>query len=627
MEKLNPPPLRPEPTTPMPGGGPTRPQAQHALFSGVPAPPPVFLGREAFSAEFIGLMRREAISVIAMSGPPGIGKTALAAILACSPKVLRKYEDGVLWAGLGLQGDARGALAAWASALGKDISHIPGLADRAQAVQRLIGDRRMLLVIDDAWDLDVARALQCGSAGCLHLLTTRDEGIARAFAGEQQSRALPPLSTEAALELICALAPQACASDPPMAQILAEACRGVPLSLELLGGFLAGPEQDISPEAGGLPARLTPAAERISARPRTRQDAGAVLQEVLLLSLDSLPGEARTAFADLGAFAPEPDRFSREAAIHVAGAPPETIDLLVARRLLVADREQLAMSQVVADVACETTSTGASARHGNYYLDLARRCRGEPGKIPPIYGQVKYAWSAAPDDAHLLDWIEALSHYQEYSGQWSDYLDWAERGLRVAEELQLPHTRGVLYNNLAKIYGNLGQRDRALTFYQQALLILEEVGTRAEVAMALSNLGTAYASVGKSERALNYYQRALPILEEVGDRHTQGIILNNMGKLYSDTGQREQALQYYHRALPILEELENYTVESTARFNLALLHRAQGRLEQAVAELRRAVVLEGQAGHPDLESDSALLAQVERELATPRFIRWLKKLL
>lgn len=619
--------MRPEPTTPMPGGGPTRPFAPPALHAGVPAPTPAFLGREEISAEFIQLMRREAISVIALCGPPGIGKTALAASLAFSPKVLRKYEDGVLWAGLGLLGDARGALAAWANALGKDISHIPGLADRAQAVRRLIGDRRMLLVIDDAWDLDVARAMQCGSASCLHLLTTREENIARAFAGEQQYLALPGLSPESSLELLCSLAPEACESNPAQAQYLAGACRGVPLSLQLLGGFLATPDSNLTPQSGSPVGKLELAAERLGRRLRPRQEPSTAMLEILRLSLDTLPGDARTAFSELGAFAPEPDRFTREAAIHVAEVPPDTIDLLVARHLLVADREHLAMSQVLADVACESTSTRAAARHGDYYLQLARQWRGQPASILPIYGQIRYAWSAAPNDAHLLDWIDALSHYQEYSGQWSDYVDWAERGLQVAEELQLPHSRGVMYNNLAKIYGNLRQRERALSFYQQALAILEEVGTREEVALALSNLGTAFAGVGKNELALIYYQRALPLLEEMGDRSALATLLNNMGKLCSDTGQRQQALQYYQRALPILVELEDYSLESTARFNLALLYRAQGQLGQAVSEMRRAVILEGQAGHPDLESDSVLLAQLERELTTPRIIRWLRKLL
>jgi tetratricopeptide (TPR) repeat protein len=625
MENYKPNLPRPEPTTPITGEGVPHLRNRPFLFAEVPDPPRVFIGREDFSKEFVELMRRDSISVIAVSGPPGIGKTALAASLARSPRVLRKYEDGVLWAGLGIQGDARGALAAWGNFLGKDISNIAGLADRANEVKRLIGDRRFLLVIDDAWDLDVARALQCGTPGCLHLLTTRDELIARAFAGDQQSRSLPPLSSEAALDLLKSLAPQVYEGDVELIQRLAGACRGIPLALELLGGFLSAPEGNSHPQAGFPEDRVAKAGERFT-RLKGRQDNSLNLPEILRLCLKDLPQEALTAFSELGAFAPEPDRFSREAATYVAGTQLETIELLVARRLLISDREQLAMNQLLADVACENTTQAAASRHGAFYLKLARDYQHEPGRISSIYRQIKYAWSAAPDDAGLLDWIEAMSYYQESSGLWSDYLDWAERGLRVAEQLQLTHARGILYNNLAKVRGNLGQRERALSYYHQALIILEEVGTRAEVATALSNLGTTYASQGKGERALNYFHQALPILEEVNDLPAQATLLNNLGKLYSDAGQSERALVYFQRALPILKELENYSLESTTRFNLAMLHRSQGRLEQAVAEMRQVVALEGLAGHPDLDSDSALLAQVERELATPRFLRWIKKL-
>jgi tetratricopeptide (TPR) repeat protein len=624
MENYQPNLPRPEPTTPITGEGVSHLRNRPFLFGDVPDPPRVFIGREDFSQEFVELMRRDSISVLAVSGPPGIGKTALAASLARSPRVLRKYEDGVLWAGLGLQGDARGALAAWGNFLGKDISNIPGLADRANEVKRLIGDRRFLLVIDDAWDLDVARALQCGTPGCLHLLTTRDELIGRAFAGDQQSRSLPPLSNQAALDLLKSLAPQVCEADQERIQDLTEACRGIPLAVKLLGGFFALPAGNTDPQAGFLEGQISSAAEWL-ARFKGRQD-GILLPEILRLCLKDLPPEARTAFSELGAFAPEPDRFSREAAVEVTGTSPETIELLVARRLLIADREQLALNQLLADVACENTSQEAASRHGAFYLKLAREYQHEPVRISSIYRQIKYAWSAAPDEAVLLDWIEALSFYQESSGLWTDYQDWAERGLRVAEQLQLTHARGILYNNLAKVCGNLGKRERALSYYHQALIILEEVGTRAEVATALSNLGTTYASQGKSERALNYFHQALPVLEEVNDRPAQATLLNNLGKLYSDAGQSERALVYFQRALPILEELENYSLESTTRFNLAMLHRSQGRLEQAVAELRQVVALEGLAGHPDLDSDSALLAQVERELGTPRFLRWIKKL-
>ena len=48
---------------------------------------------------------------------------------------------------------------------------------------------------------------------------------------------------------------------------------------------------------------------------------------------------------------------------------------------------------------------------------------------------------------------------------------------------------------------------------------------------------------------------------------------------------------------------------------MAMIYRAQGRLQEAVTELRRVVDLDRQVQHPDLESDLAMLAEVEAELA------------
>ena len=53
--------------------------------------------------------------------------------------------------------------------------------------------------------------------------------------------------------------------------------------------------------------------------------------------------------------------------------------------------------------------------------------------------------------------------------------------------------------------------------------------------------------------------------------------------------------------------------ESVTRYNLAMLYRAQGLLAEAVAALRQVVALDKQVQHPDLESDQAMLRQVEQE--------------
>ena len=52
-----------------------------------------------------------------------------------------------------------------------------------------------------------------------------------------------------------------------------------------------------------------------------------------------------------------------------------------------------------------------------------------------------------------------------------------------------------------------------------------------------------YDGLGERQRALEYYQQALPILREVGDRAGEATTLNNIGAVYDGLGDRAAALE------------------------------------------------------------------------------------
>jgi hypothetical protein len=141
------------------------------LWIDVPAMPAPFVGRETIVAELSArLVSGEALALSA-EGKPGVGKTTLAVALAHQRDVLAHFSDGVLWAGLGTRPDLPSRLARWANALGVDVSDRPTVEARAKAVRDAIGHKRLLLVIDDAWQLEAAQYLRCGGPNCVHLLT------------------------------------------------------------------------------------------------------------------------------------------------------------------------------------------------------------------------------------------------------------------------------------------------------------------------------------------------------------------------------------------------------------------------------------------------------------------------
>ena len=53
-----------------------------------------------------------------------------------------------------------------------------------------------------------------------------------------------------------------------------------------------------------------------------------------------------------------------------------------------------------------------------------------------------------------------------------------------------------------------------------------------------------YDSLGEPQRALAYFQQALPLIREGGDRAGEAATLNNIGHLYDGLGDRQRALTY-----------------------------------------------------------------------------------
>lgn len=627
-----------------------------ALFAGVPAMRPHFVGRDKLIAELADHLMSGEVRFLALEGLPGVGKTTLAVALAHHRQVLAHFRDGVLWASLGPreQADPMRALGVWADALGGNVSAILNQYQRQKAVKALISQRYLLLIIDDAWDVEVASALRCGGPNCCHLLTTRDKGIARAFAGLAQVRNVSELDDDTAYELLRQLAPEACQADPAAAQELTRAVGGLPLALELLGGYLAAPERsyfaDLSTaalaEIADPKRRLQLAQERLGEQGRK-----VTLQETIAWSLEDLPHGAVAAFYALGAFAPKPERFSREAAESVAEADAATLALLAARNLVEVEGETLTLHQLLADMARTKLDDYAKARHRKYYLELVNRDREDWQQIEVAYGQIKWAWQCTPLNASRLDWIGALQVYQSRRGLWHDRLNWAKASLSVAKardrgillssmgwaysalgdrEQALSHFQRALsyfrqsgdqgkladtFNGIGVVYRNMGKHKQALDYFQRALAIFGDIGNPGGMAYALVNIGLAYHNLDDHQKALDHLQRALPNFGEVGDQYGVATALNSVGLVYHKMGQYRQALECYQRASIIFDEVGNRYGKSIAHYHMAKIYQAEGNLVDAVEQLRQAVELAEVVRSSTLKGYKRQLARLEAQLA------------
>ena len=78
-----------------------------------------------------------------------------------------------------------------------------------------------------------------------------------------------------------------------------------------------------------------------------------------------------------------------------------------------------------------------------------------------------------------------------------------------------PQLQRLTMDSLGFIYHQLGQTDRAITCYRDAIALNRDTGDRYFEAIALSRLGDVYQTAGDYERADAAWQRSFEQLDEL----------------------------------------------------------------------------------------------------------------
>jgi WD40 repeat protein len=174
------------------------------------------------------------VAATALHGQGGLGKTMLARMAWDDPTIRAAFPDGVLWATLGQTPDLTRIQREWVKALGGDITSVTSPEAGRSELSRLIGDRALLLVLDDVWQASAAEALLVAGPRCRILLTTRDIGQARGATPIELDLMTP---TESRQTLRAALANRVL--DEATLNAIAERVGRLPLALNVLGAVLA----------------------------------------------------------------------------------------------------------------------------------------------------------------------------------------------------------------------------------------------------------------------------------------------------------------------------------------------------------------------------------------------------
>ncbi|MEQ8675746.1 MAG: BTAD domain-containing putative transcriptional regulator [Aggregatilineales bacterium] len=322
-------------------------ETETPIYGNLPPVPDLIVGREdalqSMQSRLAAL--RDATTttpkIQIVQGWPGIGKTTLTAMLAHDPYVHMLFPDGVLWTSLGEAPDLFSELTVWANALNVDISGVTTIEALSSRVMVALKSQRMLIVVDDVWDVAHVTPFRVGGSQCVMLMTTRLNSVVQSVAVRPQDiYKLPILSDMDSIALLETLAPVAVQEAPDEIRALVHDLEGLPLALQVAGRLLraeASMGWGVKKLLNELRHDARLLAENAPADRQDSQDEVPLTVEALLRkSTNLLDAESRERFALLGVFAPKPAYFDEDAlqAVWAVDEPRKTIRLLVERGLL-----------------------------------------------------------------------------------------------------------------------------------------------------------------------------------------------------------------------------------------------------------------------------------------------------
>ena len=158
-----------------------------------------------------------------------------------------------------------------------------------------------------------------------------------------------------------------------------------------------------------------------------------------------------------------------------------------------------------------------------------------------------------------------------------------------------PRSLGQLLGTVGTAYARLGEVEKAIGYYDQALVVAREIGDRQGEGNSLGNLGIAHAGLGDAEKAIGYFERQLVIVGEIGDRQGEGKALGNLGIVYACL-EAEKAIGYHKQALVIMREIGDRRGEGNALGNLGGAYARLGEVEKAIGYQEQALVIMREIG-------------------------------
>lgn len=606
----------------------------------LPAPPTRLVGREHLIAQVTSLLSRDAVRLVTLTGPGGVGKTRTA--LAVASHLAPDFQDGVAFVDLAPVSQPDAIPPAIAAALGLTLDPRCPSLDGLDAALR---DRQLLLVLDNVEHLLDGAVIIAGllrSCAAVKVLAT--SRIRLKLRGEHvvpvpplvippapATSAAVPLSELAGLPAVRLFLDRAQETvhgftlTDENALSIVEICRrldGLPLAIELASSRVGV----LSPAT--LLARLEQRLPVLMDGPRDLPDRQRTLHDTITWSYELLTPEQQTIFRRLAVFA---GGFTPAAAEEVTGDP--TIDALAVVETLLESSllttmpaghptPRFTMLETTREFALaqfqqSAESTAIQQRHAEWCANLARSAgfalrQGRDALSRAAALDAEVANMRAAIAFHLargaglqvLELVTAATFYWADRPYLLDVRRWLEDAILLAQDAPAGVMADALYL-LAYATSMMGDAEAAAAYAGRNLALAQQLGTPSALGLAHFVHALIAEFAGDLPQATARYEQALALLRETEEHHVTLICTSELGDKWVLLGNVEAGITLLDESVAAARSLQADT-----ELTQALIRRGLAALRQDEVTLAAELLTQGLCSARNLRLDRWALGAI-----------------
>ena len=573
---------------------------------------PDFTGRAALVDDLTSrITDRDTPAVVVLSGPPGVGKSAIAVRVA--HRVRAAFPDGQLHIDLAGTTSAPRRPVDVLPELLRAVGHteIPRtLAERAALLRSALTGRRVLVVLDDAASTAQVAPLLPGAGGSSVLVTSRVMLPDLLGAQPVELDVLPEPDAARLLDGIVGAARTR--AEPDSAAAILRFCGHLPLAIRVAGTRLT--------HRRGWTLRTL--ADRLRDERRRLDElrmGDLAVRASVSLSYASLPPEAARAFRLLGLLGPVRWPGWVVGALLDRGDADDVLDLLVDNHLVElvgadpAGAPRYRLHDLLRCYAAELSEQDSDAV-GRVLAGYLERAAGAAAGMP-YFGVLPTAAEPIPDPVTWYDterqtgvamvalaeawgaddlaWRLATTFapYFDLRGHQDDWRRTHEIALAAARRLGSARGEAVVLRNLGQVALYRDAYADAQSAFEAAHRLFAAASDEQGAAVAQAGLGTVLRILGEHDQALDRCHDALELFRRVGDRHGEAVAQLATGSVWLELGCLAQADRWFTDAYELCAAIGDRHREAHALKRIAGLHQRRGNLASAREHVARALTI------------------------------------